>query len=713
MSADYQKQLRDASEAAKAVVLDFIIDQCEKRRQIYAAMTPLPDDPEEVQHEKMEFCLDRLRVWSGDPLRFIDEAGWVPDPQGFFGGRGQIPERLAPARMVPILMGPAQRAAIQEIDTALESVEPFDVNLLKTRQVAGTGLILSLIKNKYLFAADFKAILGSYEEDVIDGGGAGHREGDSLFARFRMMLDAFAWCFGPNFGLPYSTLRFNQHIPKSFILGKTASADNVCWLGKSDDVTKKVKRPRWVVFGGEIFKGARGNLILGKLPSDKFAKSDTFALALYDEYGELDKIGPGVDKKAYDAAGPCVRCRVTLGTVPEGGGHASHFKALHDKGDTPTLKNIELDWTDVAVYMIGAFYSCERCGTEPIVDAQPFRGRPSMYGPETPGPGLEGVEKTCEHCGHVQWITQTRVSSPFFERVKDRLNFDPVSLARYYRRNFDAAQSDRFFYTFDRERAYTRRPVMQSGSFMLDGLDPGYSTTHPMAWMLVEFDIKRQRPRAVGYWMAANTLILYWVPFLKRWSVAQMRRQRMPHGMLAGEYQDRPWAEAFRYSEKALAMMERVSRYSRGGVLGDKFGSHHNQVASPYSVLNHYGINVDWEYTKDREALCRDGVEWAARLEIDEEIADVQPESATGVYPSLRQIFETAQPKQAVGQAALKFDVDKQTPPHVSHGADTWLYIVRALTGDVREIALPDGGYELETAANLGGWDLGADHSLD
>jgi len=636
----------------------------------------------------------------------------VPDPQGYFGGRGQIPEGLAPPRMVPILLYPRQREAIIEINRAIDAQEPVDINIVKSRQVAGTGIILSDFVGYYFFEPGFKALLGSYEEDVIDGGGGGHREGDSLFARLRMMLDAFFWCFGPNFGLSQSVLRFNQHIPKGFLFGKGRNIDNVAWLGKSDDVKMRVKRPRWTLFGNEVFPGASGNLVQGKMPSDKFGKSDSFSVALFDEFGEYDKIGPGVDKKAYDAAGPCVRCRVTLGTVPEGGGHASHFKALHDKGNTATLKNFEIDWTDVAVYMIGAFYSCEHCGTEPIVDSQPFRGRPSMYGRETPGPSLEGIEKTCEHCGHVQLLTQERVSSPFFERVKDRLNFDPVALARYYRRNFDAAQSDRFFYTFDRDMAYTRR-TRSPKAFMLDGLDPGYSTKHPAAWMLVEFDIPRQRPRVVGYWMAANTLILYWVPFLKRWSVKQMMRMRMDRGMLAGEYENRPWMEAFRYSEKALKMMDRVSKYTKGGVLGDKFGSHNNQVMSPYSVLGHYRIHVNYEYTRDREQLCRDGVEWAARLEIDEEIADIHPDAMSGSYPSLRQIFETAQPKKATGQAAQKFDVDKLIPPHVSHGVDAWLYICRAFTGDVRQLVLPDGSRELETEWNTEGWDGGCDRSLD
>ena len=39
MIADYHAQLAAAAEEAKATILEFVIDQCEKRRQLYAAMT--------------------------------------------------------------------------------------------------------------------------------------------------------------------------------------------------------------------------------------------------------------------------------------------------------------------------------------------------------------------------------------------------------------------------------------------------------------------------------------------------------------------------------------------------------------------------------------------------------------------------------------------------------------------------------------------------
>lgn len=665
--------------AARKQLLDHITLECKWRWvHVYLPMTPTPRDDEAVKMAKARQCLLQLQQWAQDPVQFIMEACWSPDPRGLFGG-GKIQAELAPPRMVPIVLWPAQEELVKTLHRVVEEDRELHFNLLKSRQVAATTIVLAFFIWCWLFRPGCKAVVGSLSEDAIDGGGKGHREGDSLFARFRMMLDAIVWC------LPH--LAFNQHRQERWKAEQRAR-DNIALMGESDDTKMRLVRPRWVVFKREIFKDARGNLVGGKLPSDKWARSDSFTLALLDEFGDYDKLGAGVDKSTRESAVPCVSHIITQGTIPEGGGLDSEFKRLCDRGQTLTLINMEIDWSDVGHYMIGAFWLCEKCR------------KANSWGKPSPGPGPKGATRNCEFCHHQQLVTRRTITSPYFERVKDLLNYDEIALARYYHRDWYASIGDRAFYTFDKDRALRSRGATVNPHEMwrtIDGFDPGWSEKNPAAWVLVRFSETLQIPRIVAWHMAANRRIDWWIPFLKRVHPSRLFSTTHPYILLYGADAGRPWKDVHDLRPQEIALLEHIARIPPGDYEGDKYGSHKTAVGeSEYHILDRYGINMRWEYTGDRGDLIGKARDlWVPRLEIDPVMADHRPVDPHGKqYPSILDCFLTARMVDTKsGQGQTKKDINKNEPWAVSHPIDAFLYACRSLPNEVRATMGPAGSF--------------------
>ena len=686
---------------SKELLFEYIRKECVRRRQLYMKMTPLPGDSPERVEAKQKFCLLQLRAWSQDRVQMVKDVGWSPDPRGRFGGKGGIPAGLAPPRMVPLLLYPKQKELIETLRRMDETHDSLHLNIVKSRQVAATTFLLDDAKNDFLFTDSFKLLLGSYAEDVIDGGGKGHREGDSLFARLRMMLDAFMWCFTPaNYspkGSRLSVLRFNQHRSMRW-QQEQLKKDNVCMLGESDDMKMRLKRPRWVIFGAEYFTQALGNVARGKLPSDQFSKSDTFSRVIMDEFGEYHKIGAGVDKKARDAAIPCCDHIVTLGTIPEGGGAASHFKQLADKGQSLTLINLEIDWTDIGNYMVGAFYSCQRCNPgNPLVDDQPFEGKKSAYGKPVPGPGTEGVYKVCEHCGHKQLVTRESLSSPYFEMVKDELNYDIVAISRYYRRNWYASVGDRAFPGFVRERAIIPRVIDSAASRTVIGYDPGHSEENPHAFVVVRFNEDTQMPTVIGAHMAANWPIQKFVPFFKRWHPGHLSRKVIMYG--SPEEVGRTFAQMYQYRPEEIELMKRLSEYARNDLHevmyeADSYGVNRDSgTPAAFDMLRQYGIRFRYTFTKDRaDQVSKAQNVWMPRVRIEEHVAAHKAYKKGGYYLTLPEAIHMAKMVSSEGHGDVKYDISAKLPNRfVKHYIDALIYAFRQFP-DVAHSRVDSGG---------------------
>ena len=664
-------------EAAREQLLQLVVKECERRALVYDSLTPRPKDAPEAQQAKTRSCILQLAVWAQDPVKFISDIGWAPDPQGHFGGgpNSKIPEALAPARMVPIILFKEQKRFVLEIVRIIRCDHRLHLNLLKSRQVAATTLVLLVILWCWLFMPNFKALLTSYEEDVIDGGGKWDREGDSLFARFRMMTDALFGCM--------PALRFNGHRSAKWKAEQLAKG-NKCLTNESEDKKMRVVRPEWTYLQRRLYPKAKGNVITGKLPSDKFAKGDSYTLVLMDEFGEYDKLGAGIDKKARDAALPCCPHIITQGTIPEGGGLDSEFKTLCNKGQSITMVNLEIDWTDVAPYMLGAFYLCPHCT------------RRTTYGKPAPGPGPKGAEKTCEHCGKAHLATRDNpkdphgASSPYFEMVKDDLNHDEVSIARYYRRDWYAALGDRAFYTFEKAKTLVPRPARLSGEDLwtpVDGYDPGWSEKNPAAWICGLFSERLQKIRLVGWHMAAHWRADKWVPFFKRISPDRLFSSVNPWLLTKGPDAGRPYRDVHTLRPEEVEMLRRVSGVPMGEYEADKYVAHENATGdSEWKILEQFGVHFHYEYTKDRGALIGKARDlWVPRMEIDPEIAGYRPVDPHGrEYPTLVDCFMSARMVDTKsGQGQSKKDINKNEPWAVSHPIDAFLYLCRALPDEV------------------------------
>jgi len=663
-----------------------IIAECQRRARLRHAITPLPSDDDTTKVEKTKLLYLHLDAWAKDPVLFVKDNAWVPDRQKRFGA-DQIPPGLSPKGMMPFLMTEKQKAMILMWHAAIDAPNRCDTAVDKTRQFAATSLFLwSVALHGFLFRAQTTGLLGSYADDVIDKGGKGQRDDTSLFGRLRMFLDAFMW----NFARPVGR-HLVSHVafaPPKRKRGKIAE-ENLAGMSDSEDVSYKLTRPRWFIEGiGVVFPSAEGNWLQGARPGDAFGRSYTATWALMDEAGHYPGyIKAGADVEAWAATSQNVRSRHLIGTPPRGGGAATKlYELVHDTStDRAFLKSMHADWCDLPFYMIGAWWECRAC-----------QHRNPLSPKESPADGH--IAKTCQLCKTENRLTRFTITSPWMEENKARYGNDKAGLAAEVLRDWANTYEERFFYTLPAD------PIAilpcPSQVQMYEGFDPGHSTTYPAAYLAVAFDPKEATPRVVGYYMASNTLIEWWVPFMKRWSIDQLNRMAIPRGMMAGK-DGRLWREVFDYPDEALTMLRHLSKYPlarHGDIYGDTSGSKRMMTRSPYEILGDYGVTVSHRYTADRGHLVRKGVEWAARLEIAPEIADLKPVSPDGtVCPSVLEVFRTA--KSVPVAQSERVDVDAKDPKYVKNAADAWFYLCRGLPDEVRAVVNPMGQWAIEEYA--------------
>lgn len=651
-----------------------------------------------VRSEASERLAITLKLYARNTTGFIKDFGWAPDPREMFGSR-QIPEGMSPKGSVPLLLFPKQRALIEEWDAILDSEDPKDFWMDKCRQVAATTFFLWWGLHKWFFRSSTYGLMTTYDKDLVDSGGKGQRETNSLFGRLRFFIDAFMWSLSlpAGDGNRQSYAKFNQHkLPtpnqKMSLAKRRALLMDLVGMDESDDVGFKLTRPRWIVGGVPICPGAEGNTLIGDVAGDAFGRSQTGTWSLNDEFPHYNaNYGAGTDRATHSASVSNTKMRVFMGTPPrEGGTGTMMYEVVTKPSEDANTVVRHFDWTDMPVYLMGGHWECPDCG-----HANEWDFRVS--------PGDDGIKTPCRGCLVVQRVTRFILTSKWFRDTCARMLHDKIGIAAEVQRDWGGVIGDRLFASWH-ESTGVRPYAEPKRIYELDGYDPGFSIANPAAWVAGVFDRDRKSIQLVGYWMASDAYIEYFVPFFKRWTPEQVRRLQVGGGQFTGQ----TFMDAFQYSDGALAMMERMHRFRKPGTRcyhrerpvygGDKYGSHTGQTESPYDLLSRkWRVDFEWEYTSDREILVRRGQEFAARMTIDEEIADIQPETGLGKsYPSLREVFLGAKPKPHGGHAEYRLDVDKQEPPHVNNACDAWFYLVRLLTGDVIGVMDSSGqfGYE-------------------
>lgn len=665
---------------ARKLLDDRIRAECERRYILRQAL--LRDTNLLVAH---------LHQWAEDHVMFVADNAWVPDPQKTFG---VAPDGLSPKGMIPFLLTAKHRELFRVWHETLDAPGKCDCAVDKTRQGACTsGFLWDVALHGFLFTPSTTGLLGSYADDVIDKGGKGQRDPTSLFGRLRMFLDAFMWNFSVvnTAGKRTSRLAFTHPKPQRGRFRRQQDEGTLAGMPDADDISYKLTRPRWSVEGfGELFPGAEGNWLQGALPGDDYGRSYSATWALLDEVDHYNSnIKDGSDRAAWAATNQNVRCRFLIGTPNRVSTATSLLKEkVHDE-PSAALKVVHFDWCDLPFYMLGARWDCRECG-------HPNEIKPT----ETPGSG--SMVRKCSGCLKDAILTRFDLTSPWLESSLARMKGDKAGIAAEIMRDWAGTQGNRLFTPWHASAIRRVELPPRDRLLMLEGFDPGTNIANPACWMLAALDTRTMRLHIVGYWMAADSFVEYWVPFIKRWSPEQVARMEPNYGLKSDH---RKWLDAFDYGKDAMEMIRRVSErrkdgrglvYPLGIIGGDKYGSHRNMMESPYERLLSYRIDVYEEYTSDRPALVRKGVEWSSRVTIDPEIADIMP---CGRFPSLRQVFDGARTKPVTGQGEYKLDVDKQDPPDVSHAVDAFLYLTRLLDDRVRSVATVTGSFEQEGGA--------------
>ena len=714
----------DPKELLDSTFYDVALERAHRR----VAMVPLPgiDSAQEVELKLGLLIQEVLPAWAADPLKFLDHNAWAPDPLGAYGDQTRL-AGLVPGQAVPLIVFDRQKDFVKLWWEAISGRDMVDIWGEKSRQQALTTIAIWLSLHSWLFTPATTGILATFKDDVLDAGGKGQRDATSLFGRFRMFLDYFFWGFGPCFdaALP-SLLKFNQHQapPPPASKAKAHWSAAVKWaswvknetgMEEAQDKSKKLVRPKWVVSKASLFPGAEGNWVWGSIPGDAIGRSQSATYVLFDELAHYNKeVGKDADRDSYSATAANTRVRVGWGTPPKGGDPRSLlYERIHVR-PTKTGRIWRMHWTHNPVWMVGAQWVCRLC-------------QHMNSAPMHPPPKWPTENKQCAGCQE-DVVVRARgtespsggdYTSPRYVEMCERIG-DKVGIAAELEIDWGGAQGDALFSTFDP----THRAVERwdpAGCLRIDGLDPGNSMKNTGAWFAALVNPQTLRVKLVGYWMSTEPLAEFWLPFLKRWGPDRLRRQRFTYGKFAGKR----FIDEFFYPDEAMAMLEHMAgrdakghegppKFPMGEIQGDKYGSHNNMSYSAYDILHTYKVDVDWSYTKDREALVRSGIEWAARMEIDDAIADVSPPSKTGVlFPSPRQVFLTARPREQSGQSAYKLDVDKKEPEHVHNAVDAWLYIVkRIMETDVHASVSPEGDWGVDEHEDVDIWHYGGDRSL-
>ena len=683
-------------------------DVAKERQNRRIKMVPIPgiDSKQEIELKLGLLIQEVLPMWAENPLKFLEHNGWAPDPLGRYADHRRL-KGMAPPQAVPLILFDKQRELADLWWDAISSRSVVDIWGEKSRQQAATTEMIWLAFHAWLFLPACTGIFATYKDEYLDSGGKGQRDATSLFGRARLFLDYFLWGFGPCFGAEIpSRLKFNQHKaphqPSRSAKAHWASAQkwrawmkNKTGMEEAQDVTKKLVRPAWVVNRVNLFQEAEGNWIQGSIPGDAIGRSLSATYVLFDELAHYNKeVKADADRDSYSATAPNTRVRVGWGTPPKGGDARSLlYERIHVR-PTKTGRIWRMHWIHNPVWMAGAAWICRRCQHH-----NPL--------PMHPPPAFPKDEMQCGGC---QELIQVRtrgteapsggdITSPRYVEMCERIG-DKTGIAAELEIDWGGAQGDALFSPWDGN--ITARKMIPKRCMLVDGLDPGNSMKNTGAWFAALIDPQELRIQLVGYWMSIEPLAEFWLPFLKRWSPEALRRQKFVYGKHAGKR----FVDVFHYPDEAFQMLDLLQNYHTGTLgkplplpvgetEGDKYGSHNNMSYSAYDVLSDYGVHVNWSYTKDREALVRAGVEWSARLEIHDSIADICPSAPSGeLFPSPKQVFLTAMPREQSGQSAYKLDVDKKTPPHVHNAVDAYLYIVKRLMGEEIHANVTEDGWD-------------------
>lgn len=655
----------------QAVIREIVKQESLRRHRLYASLRTDIDDG--TPHElKAELLWQKLHEWAHDPLVFIQDCCWAHDAKGRFGA-GAVPKGIiAPPGFVPFLPYKKQKELIamwadfQKSDTEEAAV------IEKSRQVFATGLLAGWLPlHSWLFQEGGKTGITSYDKEMIDRGGKGQRTEETLFGSLRSYLDALVTCI--------PELLFNKRYNRK---GRRDGDLVLCGLKDSQDISMKITRPQWWVYGQRMFKEAEGNFIVGDTPGDSLFRGLKLRNAILDEFAQFNHRQDGVCKASWASCQAAAKNRIAPFTLPEKGGTASFtYQLCHNQEFAKVARQISFHWSEVTPYMAGGAWVCRSCRHE------------NPHPPNEP-PGRVGIDKRCGRCGIEQRVVFKDMTSPWFKKMTALALGDRTTIAREYQLDWLASQGDVLFSSIDGTTLVRPHPErvdqIVPGFVTLEGLDPGQTMKNAGAWICARLNPARRRISIVGYWMSINPHPEYWVPFLKHWSAERTRRTPVIYGKFAGRGN---FGEIFDYPDEAYKVMDLVSRYPLGEIRGDKFGSHMAGGHSMYMGLADYRIFVGWNYTKDREELVKRGVEWSVRLSIDDKIAEIEPPSPLGgAFPSVDKVFLAAKPKQTEGEARRTLDVSKKEPAHVHNGADAWFYLVSQLT-QVHAVAVAGGGF--------------------
>ena len=628
-----------------------------------------------------QLLLIKLNQWATDPIMWFTDCVYSPDPQDFFGGK-TIPEGMTWAGMVPLIPHPAQCHLIQELDDIIRKSpalyaargltdigQRLDANYWKSRQQALTTIVTGLCLKWWLFEPSFRGLLLSFEKEAVDAGGKDDRTEDSLFGRVRMQLDAFLWLYTP--------LQFNQHLSKRQRTFK--EANTLSGMTGSEDKGFKLTRPPWFLDGHEIFPRASKNTLLGTVPSDTSGKSRSYSVVIFDEFGEYRV---GVDKKAYSAVKPCCPHLITIGTIPDGGGLASHFKRLSDDQDNPQLISRFFSWTHNMIYMQDAYATCRGCDQKI---------------PIKPGPGFEYLEirvLDCALCGKQTSITHRDVRSKWFN--SQTRGEDEVNVERYYWGGWVGAQVNLAFHGFNATKALVARGATTAWQTHI-GYDPGRSEQNPAVVLVMRVNPTSMRLRYIAHIQVAGWATQKLVPFFKCWRPSQLQREKIIYGSPAEIGQT--FDQRFTYTRLERDIMERLSEFTHGPKFyqGDKYGSHNNAGAgTAFGILNHYGVRPKYRYEMERDHWIQKLQDvWVPALEVEDTFASTHPSG--GKYPTFLEVIQTAQMVTGEGHGEVKYDISGKLPsPYVKDVIDALLYLSRGLPNMARAMSDEAGNFSVQ-----------------
>jgi len=676
-------------EQSRAELDELVMLECIRRRDLYNTVRHLPTDSPEDKEFKNGFLIhDLLPLWASDPLRWIRDCAWSPDPKQRFG---IAPEGIAPRGMVPVIPFAIQAEFIRKLAAAMEMREPPDFAFLKPRQVFFTGFALYAMLHGWLFKPQRSFLLGTYRTDLIDRGGKGNREPDTMFGRLRLYLDAFLWNFRkPSPSGIDSVLKFGQQDRPHPNAGKGRMLKqwlaNPTGLSESEDSSFKLVRPRrWDILGIDMFPDAAANWFVGQLPGDDFGRGISALAVFGDEAGQINKaIGPQADRRAWNACNETCRFRIWGGTVPDGGGVDTKLYELCERleSDDETLTRIDIEWTDIPPYFAGAWWNCPSC-----------RHR----NPTNKPPKVKGYLARCGECKKITDVDIMHFSSHWFERVKKKMGNDPVGLAREYLRQWSGAMTGQAFPGFKAENQVAERsPTYQWRTVM--GYDPGHSEENPHAWGLVRFDDQTQTPRLIRWHMAANWSTQKWIPFMKCWHPSMLPRMKVLYG--SPSEVGMPFS-AFEYSREELEILERISEFAHETKdwYGDSYGDNKESGrTSAYKIMAHYEVRMRFDRQQDRADQVRKAQNvWMPRLEIEDECAKYTPVRPGGYYPNIVECVQTAQMRSSEGQTDVKYDISASKPTrYVKHPMDMLIYIFRALPDVAHAVSDLGGNFSVE-----------------